>query len=192
MDNNNLFINGFVIKAHEDSLNLDPSYKGIASGLSYPLDLMNDELSVALTREAEARWFFYQDVKMWAVPDYDYILRYRKHCIDLGFSVYCLQIESKNQSPVSNIRFSDVEFLGYEYVDTDMSTSVFYEDITATDDEIQRAFSSIKNDLNSNMLLNSYDKAAEYVAIRNNLINSGIDMEEYYSPSIIKLSCIRD
>ena len=54
----------------------------------------------------------------------------------------------------------------------------------------QDQFKLIKQQLNKYELVDSLEVMQKYLSIRNQLIYEGYDMEEYFSPTIVKLSII--
>lgn len=187
---NSLFKNGFIIKSfrERDYPNKLKNYSGVGRYITWPLEDLSDDISVDLTNEAEERWFGYQDQRLWVVPDFDYLQRYEQHCKDLNISTFCLQIESMNSIVTTSINLTTKEVLGFDYADTDMSTSCLYDDLTMDEDTVKANFKSIMNKLNQYGLAESMEEIQHYLAIRNKLIKAGYDMEEYYCPTIIKLT----
>lgn len=164
------------------------NYFGIGRYITWPLEDLSDDTSVDLTNEAEERWFGYQDKRLWVVPDFDYLQRYEQHCKDLNISTFCLQIESTNPIVTTSINLSTKEVLGFDYADTDMSTSCLYDDLTMDEDTVKANFKTIMRKLNQYGLPESIEEIQHYLAIRNKLIKAGYDMEEYFCPNIVKLT----
>lgn len=188
---NRLFKNGYIIKSYaekSDCPNELLNYVGIGRYTTWPLEELSDRISVALTRESEERWFGYQDERLWVVPDSDFLQRYEKHCKDLHIQVFCLQVESENPIIVTSTDLSVNEVLEFDYADTDMSTSCLYDDLTMNEHTVTKRFKPVMHRLNSYGLLNSAEEVQDYLKLRNELITAGYDMEEYYSPTIVRLS----
>ena len=182
--------NGFLIKSYEEqsSYKGDDTYLGIGRYITWPLDTLTDTVSVSLTTEALERWFGYQDNRLYVVPDLEYLKRYAYHCRELNISIFCMQVESSNSIITTAVSLPVVRCLGYEYVDVDMSTSCMREDLVMTDSYIQNAFSPIKKSLNKYGLFDSTYSIQQYEKCRNQLINEGYDMEEYFCPTVVRLS----
>ncbi len=185
--------NGFIIKSYEEQFFSESfkNYIGIGRYTTWPLDSLNDSISQNLTNEAYDKWFGYQDNRLWTVPDLDYLKRYMRHCKNLGISVFCLQIESDNDTMVSSVKLPIVRVLGFDYSDCDMVTSCMYDDFTMSNDIVKSRLKKISEKLNEFGLFNSKQDVIEYIQERNFLIELGIDMEEYFSPTIIKISEVR-
>ena len=180
--------NGYVIKNYSDQMDYKYRYAGIAKGVSWPLSNMNDDLSISLTEEANERWFGYQDDRLWTIPDHDFLKRYLLHCRELNISTSVLKIETDNSIIVSKNLFEQESFLGYDYSDVDMETSCFYDDITMDNKFVENSFSVIKNKLNNYGLLETASDISLYLNISEKLIIDGYDMEQYYHPTVVKLT----
>ena len=182
--------NGFLIKSYEEQspYETDKTYLGIGRYVTWPLDTFTDDVSVNLTTEAIERWLGYQDNRLYVVPDLDYLQRYTYHCQELNISTFCMQVESSNSIITTEVCLPVVRYLGYEYVDVDMSTSCMHEDLTTNDNYIQSVFAPIKQSLNMYGLIDSIDKMQQYKQFRKKLIREGYDMEEYFCPTVVKLS----
>lgn len=187
---NAFYKNGFLIKSYEEqsSYNVDDTYFGIGRYTTWPLDTLTDTVSVRLTTEAIERWFGYQDNRLEVVPDLEYLQRYANHCRELNISIFCIQVESLNSIITTAHSLPVIRCLGYEYVDADMSTSCMYEDFAMTDSYVQNIFRPIKQYLNQYGLFDSMDYVQKYEICRKQLIKEGYDMEEYFSPTVVRLS----
>ena len=124
---------------------------------------------------------------MFTITNQELLHRYISHCDKQDLPIRCIQIESEEQYPFSDIIPSQKSFLGYEYVDTDMQTSCSYEDLCMDPQYIGHAFDSIIPTLNKYGLFDTLSKIQKYIDIRVKLIKQGYDMEEYYNPKIVKL-----
>lgn len=171
-----------------DCQNKLKNYSGIGRYITWPLEGLSDDISVNLTNEAEERWFGYQDKRLWVVPDLNYLQRYEQHCKDLNISTFCLQIESTNPDVTTAINLSVKKVLGFDYADADMTTSCLYDDLTMDEDTVKANFKTIMRKLNQYGLAESIEEIQHYLAIRNKLIKAGYDLEEYYCPTIVKLT----
>lgn len=121
-------------------------------------------------------------------PDIDYLERYERHCRSMDISTYCLQGESPSPIPLSPVELPIVRTLGYDYADSDMSTSCLYEDLTMDVGVAKDIFRPILRKLNQYGLLTSEKDVQEYLLRRKMLIDMGYDMEEYFSPFVVKLT----
>lgn len=190
--NNMFFKNGFIVKSYQEQpfANIKSKYMGIGRYQTWPLEYRDDPISVQLSEEANERWFGYGDGRLYAVPNLDYLYRYIKHCNALKILTFCMQIES-NRSIVTTAADVPIDqYLGYDYADVDLSTSCLFEDLNMTLPYCQDQFKLIKQQLNKYELVDSLEVMQEYLRIRNQLIYEGYDMEEYFSPTIVKLSII--
>lgn len=100
----------------------------------------------------------------------------------------CLNIESTNSIITSEINLPATETLGFDYGDVDMNTSCLFEDLGMNDPYVKEKFSILLGTLNQYRLFNSMDDISKYLSLRNELIAKGYDMEQYYSPAIMKIS----
>lgn len=187
---NTFYKNGFIIKSYEEqsSYRDDDTYLGIGKYITWPLDTFTDTVSVSLTKEAIERWFGYQDNRLYVVPDLEYLQRYAYHCRELNISIFCMQVESCNSIITTAFSLPVTRCLGYEYVDVDMSTSCMREDLFADNTYIQSIFAPIKQSLNMYGLIDSIDIMQQYKLRRKQLINEGYDIEEYFCPTVVRLS----
>ena len=71
-----------------------------------------------------------------------------------------------------------------------MQTSCMREDLDMEIDSVIESFKPIQAALNRFGLIDSLEAMYQYIKIRNNLIEAGYDMEEYYSPIIARLSVV--
>lgn len=187
---NKLCKNGFIIKsfAEQEYREELKKYSGVGRYTTWPLDDLSDHTSVDLTNEALERWFGYQDNRLWVVPDFDYLQRYKQHCENLHISTFCLQVESANPIVTTSVKLPIKTVLGFDCADTDMSTSCLYDDLTMDEDYVKASFKTISSKLNQYGLADSIEEMQHYLSVRNKLVRAGYDMEEYYCPTIVKLS----
>lgn len=184
-----LYKNGFIIKAYleQEHWEMFGNYSGIGRYLTWPLEELTDDVSVSLTKEAWKRWFGYKNMKLCAVPDLDYLQRYKRHCSDMNISAFCLQIESMNAEVVSSVNLPIIRTMGFDYADADMQTSCLYEDLTMDVKSVVDSFKTVLSKLNRYGLIDSMDTMQHYLTVRKKLIEAGYDMEEYYCPTIVRL-----
>ncbi len=181
--------NGFVIQSYTETAHRENlyHYSGIGRYTTWPLEDFSDDISVALNKEAQDRWFGYTD-SLWVVPDAEYLRRYKRHCDALHLPTFCLQVESINCAPLSSADLPVEQVLGLDYVDADMATSCLYEDLTMETEAVRAAFAPILRSLNVHGLLNHMQDMQRYLSIRDRLIASGYDMEEYFLPTTVRLT----
>ena len=184
-----LLKNGFVIKSYTEGRGQGKIYNyfGIGRYTSWPLENYWDDASVALSKEAQERWFGYAE-GLWVVPDAEYLRRYKRHCDDLHLPTFCLQVESTNPTIISSADFPVERVLGLDYVDAEMSTSCLYEDLTMEMETVRVAFQPILRSLNTYGLLGNMQDMQQYLLVRNRLIALGYDMEEYFLPTVVNLT----
>lgn len=193
--NNEFIINGFVVKSYDENpiYRCINNYNGIGKYIAWPLNFQKDSTSIQLTIEADERWFGYQDVKMWVVPDVDYLKRYTDHCKELDIDIHILQIESFENNVISNFKPEILEVLGFEYIDTDMDTSCIYSDVFDYEHYSETAKKQLNNffgKLNKNGLANTFNDINTYIDIRKHLMKTGFESEEFFNPFVAKLSRI--
>lgn len=193
--NKSLFVNGFLVKSLEEVyepeiFKFKENYRGIGRYITWPLSDYSDDISKRLEDEAFITWFSYNDERLCAVPDFNFIERYMHHCKELGLDVFCLQIES----PISILTTKDRPLLktvlGFDYCDASLEESCMYEDIYMTDPFCEKRFQCIRDMLNENGLLNNLEEVNQYVEIREELIDKGYDMEDYYFLTPVRFSLV--
>lgn len=183
---------GYIIKSFQEQINksvFSQSYVGIGRYLTWPLEMQKDTESIALTEEAYDRWFCYFDKRLWVIPDIAFILRYAEHCKELGMKTFYLQIDTLSPATTTDTFREGIE-IGYDYADADMITSCLNDDMIMTDSYVRQQFQPIAQKLNPYGLFDSLEDIQKYLSIRDLLIKQGYDMEEYYNPTIVRLSKI--
>ena len=181
--------NGFIVQGNDLLPYIDrhliesQHYRGIYSGITWPLDAMNDVESKKFSDEIfECRMKAIDN--LYTSVDFEWIKRYIKNCNNLNIPTRCIMIESFFDNPhfESNISLPKTELLGYEFVATDMQASCSYEDLC---DEL---FSPMTGLLNSNWVFHSLQDIQRYVEFRKSLQHNGFELEDYYFPRIVRLS----
>ena len=185
--NNGIVIQGLTQSSECYSESLGKDYIGLERYLTDPLEQQSDIKSMQLTNEITECRLKEWGGRMFTITDQELLHRYISHCKNQDIPIRCIQIESEEPYPFSDIIPSKKNFLGYEYVDTDMQTSCSYEDLCMDPQYIGHAFDSIIPTLNEYGLFDTLSKIQKYIDIRVKLIKQGYDMEEYYHPKIVKL-----
>ena len=189
---NIFYNNGYVVQQIKYPLYIDAvhikstHYKGIDSCISWPLENNTDEISVKLTQEVTTRWLNSSRYGLWTITDMKLLKQYITHCYKLDIPIRILAIESTNRHTISGSTSGDEirVFLGYEYIDTNMQTSCSYEDMYGE----EKLFCDVISKLNNNYLFGCVNDVEQYLRIRETLSENNYGFEEYYFPSISKLS----
>lgn len=161
-------------------------YKGVATLSAWPLENENDSISLALTQESKDRWFYYQDVLIWLVPDIDYIFRYFSHCAAKGLSCEIYYLSSKN-SPVSTIPISSRMCLGYDCMGTIEMSYLLEDDAFAL---FKKEFQKAHILPNKYGLLRSFSDGYKYLKIRESAIGQGLNLEDAWPAQVLKVEQI--
>ena len=182
-----LYKNGYIIKSFEENMFYcgHSFYRGIGRYYTWPLDMCTDEKSRQLNDEALSRWFGYTDKRLWVIPSVPFVRRYMEHARNMNRDTFCLMVESTNSTPVITEELPVEKVLGYEYADTDMQTSILWDDINSMDEH--QAEQMIAQ-LNENGLFSSDEKLMHYIQMRERFQKERA--EQYFSPVIVRLSMI--
>lgn len=184
-----MFCNGIIIQSNnvlpyiDQQLIKTQNYRGIYSGITWPLDTMDDIDSVNISKEL-FHCCIQSMYRLYTLTDPELIDRYIKHCHNLNINIRCLMVESFFDNPHFDfiINPEKTAFLGYEFVATDMQSSSSYEDLC---DEL---FSPLLGLLNGNWIFDSPQGVQQYVDFRETLERQGYEFESYYYPRIVRLS----
>lgn len=184
-----MFHNGIIVQSNDILPYIDQqlikaqNYRGIYSGITWPLDTMDDIDSINISNELFSCCMQSID-RLFTLTDLELIERYIKHCHNLNINIRCLMVESFFDNPHFEfiINSRKTELLGYEFVATNMQISGSYEDLC---DEL---FSPMLGLLNSNWIFNSPQDVQQYVDFRESLKHQGYELESYYFPRIVRLS----
>jgi len=196
--NEKLYINGFLVKSlRDDPHKMFPpenkQYRGVGRFVSWPLDDCGDDVSKALEREAWDKWFGRMNV-IEVVPEQDYLRRYIAHCNALGIETMIMMVETplSHQIAVDSLRV--VECLGFDSTDNvqfshlTIDTDIFYGE-WAEEDKDCVALKTIFERLNANGLCDSMSDIYEHIAIRNDLLAKGVNLE-LGEPMPVRLSIV--
>lgn len=97
-----------------------------------------------------------------------------------------MKVMSQKKFSIALDDLEDTEILGYDCMAGD---NVSYLIEVFEDDNIQ-SFDNIKKLLNQNGLLNSYEEVENFIQIRNELLQQGLNLEDYWEAIPVKLSLI--
>ncbi|HBT95292.1 MAG TPA: hypothetical protein DEB24_03995 [Coriobacteriia bacterium] len=190
----NVFNNGYLIKALYDDPNKlyppgNPCYRGIGKFVSWPLEECDDDISVALTKEAWERWFGFQDV-LEVVPEREYLERYIGHCEASGIETSIMMIETPSEFQRACDFLEVVECLGYDIV-----SSVEFSHLTMDTDYLEgecSAFREVARKLNSNGLYDSLADAYRHMEVRKRLLSQGVNLEiAHFGPFPARISVVK-
>jgi len=191
--NEKLHINGFLVKSlRDDPHKMFPpenkQYRGVGRFVSWPLDDCDDDVSKALEQEAWNRWFGRTNI-IEVVPEKDYLSRYVAHCNELGIETMIMMVETPIYYQIATDSLRVVECLGFDTTD-----NVHFSHLTMDTDFPEgecAAFQTIAKRLNPNGLCESISDIYEHIAIRNDLLAKGVDLElGYFGPFPARLSIV--
>lgn len=172
----NLHKNGYVVSEVKDN---DYTYN------IWPLeDLAEDDIAILLTDEADSNWFMKYDMQH-IVPDFSFASRYYHHCKKVGLRVNILLYETFNSEVIVTDTNLSTKFLGFDCIG-----SVYYS-------YLKNEYKCYKEDLNLKGiyinkcgLLNTQEEIFAYINLRQGDINSGINLEDFWKETPVRISCI--
>lgn len=184
--------NGILVQSKMAKLNTNIKYLGISSYECWPLAICADEKAIALTQEAEERWFGYMyddgTYPLAVVPTLEYIERYLGLCNVLGIHTRLLLIESERVAPRFDAVGVSADFLGYDYVTTQEFFSSVEDDLFGLKTvEPQTKYTDL---LNQYGLFTHETDLEAYIHDRNELISNGYDLESHGDFCKIRMSLI--
>ena len=168
----NLFRNGYIVASIRD-------YGCFAYDV-WPLDTVEEKTAVQLTEEADEKWFIAYDMLQIA-PDLDYAVRYAECCRKNGIEAVILLAETPDDAWVvkDEIRIEEVYgfdcigAVGFSYLRTDFGTDV----------------SQVR--LNRYGLFDTLEEVESYVEKRREVIASGVNIEDFWKETPIRLSRVK-
>ncbi len=171
-----LFQNGYVVA----KLNID----GKAYD-SWPLsDLSNDKIAESLTDKADDEWFCRYDMQH-IVPDLNYAKMYLDYCNRINFPAKILLFASLNNTITVDDRVNIVEVMGFDCIAT-----VYYSYLQSESNEFKLDLLSKNIHLNKNGLANSLDDVLSFIQIRKKVIASGVNLEDFWKETPVKISIL--
>ena len=184
-----MFTNGIIVQKNDILPYIDQqsvkehNYRGIYKGITWPLDAMDDVESVNLSAELFKSWMQTTN-NLYTSTSMEVIERYVQHCRHLNINTRCILVESLSDNPhfEHSINTLKTEFLGYEFVASDMQISCSYEDM------LDELFQPMLRVLNGNWIFNTLPDIQQHIEFRISLMCEGHEIEEYYSPRIVRLS----
>lgn len=170
-----LFKTGYIVATIDD-------YK-IFSYSVWPLSRVeNDEIAKRITDEADDNWFTLYDMPE-IVPSLKYVKRYAEYCHSIGIDVVILMIET----PVSNFEVNDelktIKTYGYDCIGSIGYSFLMNERTIFVDD-----FARNKIVFNEYGLFCSTEDVERFIILRQEYIASGINLENYWTEMIIRIS----
>ena len=118
--------------------------------------------------------------------DVELLRKYVNHCKKRNIDIIVMKVMSQKKFSIALDDLEDTEILGYDCMAGD---NVSYLIEVFEDDNIQ-SFDNIKKLLNQNGLLNSYEEVENFIQIRNELLQQGLNLEDYWEAIPVKLSLI--
>lgn len=191
----NWTLNGFIVQDINDNNNSQKQqpYKGVGCCYAWPLSKEIDEKSKSLTGEADDRWFgyYYEDKYALAViPSLDYLKEYLGSCTKNSIEVRVLCVESDRETPELDEIEVKATFLGFDYATSQDFFSVLYDDLFA--EEIPKSLERFKTLLNSYGMFSKEEDLYAYVKARNNVLETGCNLEAHGDFCMMKISLIED
>ena len=172
----NMYKNGYVVAI----LN--------ANGKAYdawPLaKISGDTIAKSLTDTADNEWFCVYDMQA-IIPDLNFAMMYYNYCRSIKLPVELLLFESLDNDIVTEDKVSIKEVLGFDCIG---SVNFSYLQTERKDFETDLASKNIH--LNKNGLLNSLDDVLYFIKIRKEVMESGINLEDFWTETPVKISII--
>jgi hypothetical protein len=171
------------------------SYRGTYKYQSWPLENLNDPVSVKLTSETQ-KWAIRYDSEDTIycnpiIPDRQFCLEYLNHCQENGIKTRLLFCQTEINTPVWDSSLPELTFLGYDYsVPCDLYSAIV-EDLSCFGEYLAHPFYSdmihCKEKLNKYKLFDKEEDMNKYIEIRqktlkmqkhvNNSGNSGVKLD---------------
>ena len=172
----NLYRNGFVVSQ------LNNQY---GSYNAWPLSDLSDDLTAeSLTNEADDRWFIKYDIQH-IIPDLNFIKGYYNYCKSINLDVKVLLFESLNSRIVVDDKIEIKEVLGFDCIGT-----VYYSYLHEEYSEYRQDLLEKNITLNRNGLFDSFEEVLYFVELRKKAIASGINIEDFWDETIVKISIV--
>lgn len=147
---------------------------------AWPLSEIEDDTANQLTEEADERWFTVYAMHEIA-PDIDYARRYADCCRKMGIEPAVLLVETPEKSFVVNDEIVPKEILGFDCIGT-VGFSYLKTDVGVSTKGLH---------LNKYGLFDSPEDALEYRKRRREVIASGVNLEDFWEETPIRLSVIQ-
>ena len=182
-----MYNNGYIVKDsvdNEDLLIEQGVYRGLESYHSWPLSQKNDDTSKELTVAAEA--LFERNDYYEIITEVELLRRYVDHCRKLKIDIIIMKIMSNKDKFIADEDLNEIEILGYDCMAGD-SVSYLIELHGGYNCE---SYNNLKNAVNSNGLLNTYDEVVDFIEKRNILLKQGVNLENYWEPVPVMLSIV--
>lgn len=167
-----LYKNGYIVVTVNSYFPF--SYK------AWPLQWIEDDTANKLTEEADERWFTVYAMYEIA-PDLDYVRRYVDCCRKMGIEPVVLLVETPEKGFVVNDEIVPKEILGFDCFGT-VGFSYLKTDVGVSTEGLP---------LNKYGLFDSQEDALEYGRRRREVIASGVNLEDYWEETPIRLSVIQ-
>lgn len=172
----NLYKNGYVVAEAKEN---DYTHN------VWPLeDRAGDDMAARFTDEADRNWFLNYDMQH-IVPDFSFASRYYQYCKEAGLRVNLLLYETFH----SAITVADAElpakFLGFDCIG-----SVYYSYLKNEYRYYKESLNSRGIYMNYYGLLNTLEDVFAYIGLRQEDINSGINLEDFWKETPVRISLI--
>jgi hypothetical protein len=184
-----LYNNGYIVKDlidNEDLLISHSIYKGLQSYHNWPLEKEGDLISKELTKAVQN--FFDENGYIEIMRDTKLLRRYVSHCKKLKINVIIIKIMSSKYTFISDEDLEEMEVLGYDCMAGD-SVSYLTEIHTEGGDRVE-SYKRIKDKLNTNGLLSTYEEVEDFIKERNKLLEQGVNLEDYWESVPVRLSLV--
>lgn len=186
--------NGYIVKDlvdNEDSLIIQGVYRGLQSYHNWPLEKEEDYISKEITKSTTV--FFEEHFAKYGyeyeiITDIELLKDYVNHCNKLQLATIVMKIMSIKKAPVSNGDLKDIEILGYDCMATECES--YLAEIHTVDFNNLEPYKRIRGRTNSNGLLNTYEEVEDFIKKRNELLKSGLNLENYWEPIPVRLSIV--
>lgn len=152
---------------------------------AWPLaDVSDDKIAESLTDTADDEWFCKYDMQA-IIPDLEFAKMYYNYCKSINLPVELLLFESLNRTIVTNDEICIKEILGFDCIG-----SVYYSYLQTERYSFESDMASKNIHLNKNGLANSLEDIMEYINIRREVIASGVNLEDFWEETPVKISII--
>ncbi len=168
-----LYRNGYIVATVNDYDNF--SYN------SWPLTkIKDDEVVDGLIDEADDKWFTVFDMQEVA-PDLDYAIRYADYCKELGIEAVILLAETSDSDFEVNDDICIEEVYGFDCIGT-----VYFSYLRAEAKDFKEELH-----LNRYGLFDTIEDVDKYIELRREVIESGVNLEDYWKETPIRLSKVK-
>ena len=171
-----LFKNGYVVAI------LNTNGKAYDA---WPLaNISGDAMAKSLTDTADDEWFCVYNMQA-IIPDLNFVMMYYNYCKSIDLPVEILLFESLDNSIVTEDEVRIKEVLGFDCIGT-----VHFSYLQTERNGFEPDLASKNIHINKNGLVNSLEDIMEYINIRRAVIASGVNLEDFWEETPVKISVV--